>query len=95
VIETVLAISILVNVVFIFYSRWLIGILRAREEDVNVLADNVAQYVGHVKAVHEMEMFYGDQTLKGLIEHGTSLVEKVEEFDFLLNEIEEEEEEDQ
>jgi hypothetical protein len=87
----VLAISILVNVVFIFYSRWLIGILRAREEDVNVLADNVAQYVGHVKAVHEMEMFYGDQTLKGLIEHGTSLVEKVEEFDFLLNEIEEEE----
>lgn len=94
-IETVLAISILVNVVFIFYSRWLIGILRAREEDVNVLADNVAQYVGHVKAVHEMEMFYGDQTLKGLIEHGTSLVEKVEEFDFLLNEIEEEEEEDQ
>lgn len=90
-IETVLAISILVNVVFIFYSRWLIGILRAREEDVNVLADNVAQYVGHVKAVHEMEMFYGDQTLKGLIEHGTSLVEKVEEFDFLLNEIEEEE----
>jgi hypothetical protein len=91
VIETVLAISILVNVVFIFYSRWLIGILRAREEDVNVLADNVAQYVGHVKAVHEMEMFYGDQTLKGLIEHGTSLVEKVEEFDFLLNEIEEEE----
>lgn len=91
-IETFLIISVLSNIVFVFYSRWLIKILRAREEDVNQLADNIAEYVGHVKAVHEMEMFYGDQTLQSLIQHGTSMVEKIEQFDFLLNDIEEEEE---
>ena len=91
-IELILVISFVANMTFVFYCRWLIGILRAREEDVNVLADNIAEYVGHVKAVHEMEMFYGDQTLKGLIEHGTSLIERIEEFDFLLNEIDTEEE---
>ena len=85
-IELFLAISCVVNILFITYSRWLIGILKAREEDVNVLADDVAEYVGHVKAVHEMEIFYGDQTLQGLIEHGTKMIEKIEQFDFIISE---------
>ena len=91
-IELFLVISVIVNIVFIIYSRWLIKILKAREEDVNDIADNIAEYIGHVKAVHEMEMFYGDQTLQGLISHGTDLVSKIEDFDFLLQEAMEEEE---
>ena len=31
-----------------------------------------------------MEMFYGDQTLSALIEHGKAIVSTIEEFDFLL-----------
>ena len=93
-IEVFLVLSVLVNVLFVFYSRWLINILRSREEDVNALADVVAEYVSHVKSVHEMEMFYGDQTLQSLITHGTDLVEKVESFDFLLNETQGEEAEE-
>ena len=91
-IELFLVISVIVNIFFIMYSRWLIKILKAREEDVNDIADNIAEYIGHVKAVHEMEMFYGDQTLQGLISHGTDLVSKIEDFDFLLQEAMEEEE---
>lgn len=90
--ELFLIISAIINVVFVFYSRWLIGILRAKEEDIAQLADQVADYVGHVKAVHEMEMFYGDQTLQVLIQHGTDMVEKIEQFDFLLDEESEEQE---
>lgn len=90
-IELLLIISFIVNIIFVFYSRWLIGILKAREDDINVLADNIAEYVGHVKAVHEMEMFYGDQTLKGLIDHGIQMVDKIEGFDFLINNLPEEE----
>ena len=82
-IELFLCISACLNVMFIFYSRWLIGILKSREEDVNQLADVVYEYVTHVKSVHEMEMFYGDQTLQSLISHGTKMVEKIEGFDFL------------
>ena len=82
-IELFLGVSICLNIMFVFYSRWLINILKNREEDVNQLADVVYEYVEHVKSVHEMEMFYGDQTLQGLISHGTKMVEKVEGFDFL------------
>ena len=83
-IELFLVMSVIVNIVFIMYSRWLIKILKTREEDVNELADDVAKDVGHIKGVHEMEMFYGDQTLQSLIEHGTQMIEKIESFDFLL-----------
>ncbi len=91
-IEVFLIFSVLANIIFVFYCRWLIKILKTREEDVDDIADNIAEYVGHVKAVHEMEMFYGDQTLQGLISHGTDLVSKIEDFDFLLRETLEEEE---
>jgi len=93
-IELLLTISVITNIVFVMYSRWLIGILKAREEDVNALADNVAEYVAHVKSVHEMEVFYGDQTLQSLIEHGTGLVSRIEDFDFLLSETIDEENEE-
>lgn len=93
-IELFLVISVVVNIVFIMYSRWLIKILKTREDDVNELADDVAKYVGHVKGVHDMEMFYGDQTLQSLIEHGTQMIQKVEGFDFLLNQEDTAEEEE-
>jgi len=41
-IEFILIVSVIVNIVFILYSRWLIGILKAREEDIGNLADHVA-----------------------------------------------------
>jgi len=88
--EFILALSVFINLIFVFYSRWLINILKTREEDVNILADRTAEYVRHVNSVHEMEMFYGDPTLQSLIDHGTGLVEAVESFDFILSEVEEE-----
>lgn len=92
-IETILlALSIIANVLFVFYARWLINIVRVKEEDVTNLSIVVSEYVSHVKAVHEMEVFYGDPTLSALIVHGTDLVEKIEDFDYLLLEREEEEE---
>jgi len=93
-IELFLVISVIVNIIFIMYSRWLIKILKTREDDVNELADDVAKYVGHIRGVHEMEMFYGDQTLQSLIEHGTQMIEKIESFDFLLSQDQDLEEEE-
>jgi len=90
---TLLILSLAINVLSLFYARWLINIIRTKEEDVNNLADIVAEYVSHVKAVHEMEMFYGDQTLSSLIEHGKNFVSKIESFDYFVlvdDEIEEE-----
>jgi sensor histidine kinase regulating citrate/malate metabolism len=92
---TFLILSIIVNIVAVFYARWLIQIIRSKEEDVSSLAGVIAQYVAHVKSVHDMEMFYGDQTLNSLIQHGSDLVSKIEDFDYLILQNENEEEEQQ
>lgn len=92
---TFLILSIIVNIVAVFYARWLIQIIRSKEEDVSSLADVITQYVAHVKSVHDMEMFYGDQTLNSLIQHGSDLVSKIEDFDYLILQNENEEEEQQ
>ena len=77
---------------FILYARWLINIIKTKEEDVTDLSEVIAEYVGHVKSVHEMEMFYGDQTLKSLIDHGKNMIDKIEDFDYLILEREDAEE---
>lgn len=81
-----MAISLVVNFGLILYARWLIKILQVKEEEATNISEIVAEYVAHVKSVHEMEMFYGDNTLNSLIEHGTSLVEKVENLEYILYE---------
>ena len=84
-IETIfLVISIAINVFFLLYSRWLINIVRVKEEEAESLSIIVNEYVNHVRSVHEMEMFYGDETLKSLITQGSILIEKVQEFDYIV-----------
>jgi hypothetical protein len=92
---TFLIISVLINIVFVLYARWLIQIIRTKEEEVTVVSELVSAYISHLSSVHEMEMFYGDQTLKSLIDHGKDLVEKVEELDYVLYERDEESEEEE
>jgi hypothetical protein len=45
----------------------------------------IDQYVNHVRSIHDMEMFYGDQTLGSLMEHGREIVSTIEGLDFLLS----------
>ncbi len=92
---TFLIISVLVNVLFVFYARWLIQIIRTKEEEVTVVSSLIFDYVSHLSAVHEMEMFYGHQTLKSLIDHGKDLVTKIEELDFVLYERQDDDEDEE
>lgn len=89
---TFLIISIIAIIILLLYARWLIKIIKTKEEEADSLAVVVSDYVGHVKSVHEMEMFYGDPSLQKLIDHGNNLVQRIEDFDYLILEQQEEEE---
>ena len=71
------------------YIRWLLRTFEAVNEDISSLSVLVSQYVEHVSAIHEMEMFYGDTTLKSLIDHGSQLIDVIAEIDLLQDEQEE------
>ena len=77
---TFLTISVFNNIVFVLYARWLIQIIRTKEEEVTVVSELVSAYVSHLSSVHEMEMFYGDETLGQLIRHSKEVVDSISKF---------------
>lgn len=82
-------VSFFANVFGLLYIRWLLRTFEAVNEDISSLSVLVSQYVEHVSAIHEMEMFYGDTTLKSLIDHGSQLIDVIAEIDLLQDEQEE------
>ena len=91
--EIVLVISIFVNLLMFFYVRWLLKTIAVINEDVSSVSQIITQFEGHLKSVYELEMFYGDNTLKSLLEHANNLSEELNNLDLILNVEENEEEE--
>ena len=75
-----LILSMLINVFFLFYVRWLIKSMSFISENLDNLWGNLQGFHNHVNAIHETEMFYGDNTLQELLEHSKSLTEEIDNF---------------
>ena len=86
--------SIALNITLLIYARWLIKTISAINEDVDNITEIIQEFSEHVKGIHELEMFYGDQTLKSLMDHATHLTKTLAEVDLVLNETEEEKDQD-
>jgi len=83
--------SCCINLVALFYVRWLIKTIAVINQDVEALTEMVTDFAAHTKSVYELEMFYGDETLESLMRHATQLSEKLTDLDLVLNGEEEEE----
>ena len=82
-------ISCFFHLIAIFYVRWLIKSLAVVNEDVGAVNDMIVTFSAHLKSLYEMEMFYGDESLKSLLDHASKLSERLENLDLLLDEGEE------
>ena len=80
-----LVLSVSINILFIMYSRWLAARVAESQMFVEDLREMVNGFSTHLKAVNELEMFYGDETLKSLIIHSSEIVKALEEYDSLLD----------
>lgn len=74
-------ISILLNVALIWHNRSLVGKLYDVSENLSDLLEEVALFYNHLNSVHELEVFYGDETLGSLIRHSSGLLEVLEDFE--------------
>jgi len=64
-----LGVSLVLNVALGFYAVWLIKNLTFVSENLNDLDLVIDGFQEHLITIHEMEMFYGDETLGALIDH--------------------------
>ena len=78
--------SAMINVIAILYVRWLLKTVATINEDISNLDIMVSNFSEHTKSVYELEMFYGDETLKGLMDHARELSDRLKDLDLVLNE---------
>ena len=90
ILELFLTLSIAINVVMVLYVRWILKQYKELVQGMENIGDMLTEYVIQLKSIYELEMFYGDETLSSLLQHGREIIEKLEEIE-LLGENDEEE----
>ena len=78
-------ISVAVNVFLMFYVRWFFKTLETINVDILSLVEKINTFSEHLSSIHEMEMFYGDETLRSLMQHSSELSKDILNLDLLIN----------
>jgi len=93
----ILTISVLINMLLVWYGYKLIKKSLTYSENIYFLVDDMDSFVAHLEAIYELTTFYGDETLSYLLEHAVSFNEQLETFEYIysLTEAEEAEEEEE
>jgi hypothetical protein len=76
----VLLMSLGFNLIAVIYIRDLLGRLGWLTQNIGNLEQLIKGYKSHIKGVHELEKFYGDQDLKLLVQHTSDLIEVMDDY---------------
>ena len=72
-----LSLATIIIVTLIWYILKLRTELSDVSEDLEKFFKKLDEYEKHVDQLHGMEMFYGDQTLQGLIRHSREMINEI------------------
>ena len=75
-----LSISGILNIFLLWYVWKALKKLLFVSDNISYLHEAMTGFSEHLVSIHELEMFYGDETLKALIEHSKGLKEIINEF---------------
>ena len=89
----ILSISITANVVLVWYNRQVVKNLFFVSNNIGDILGLIREYQEHLESLYEMEMFYGDSTLQGLIDHTKFIIEEIKEFEDIYSFTHEDQEE--
>ena len=81
----ILLISVALNIFAVWYTKNVLSRLLFISESLENLVDAVEIYRQHLKRVYELETYYGDETLKSLLDHTVFLRAELEEYSDIYN----------
>jgi len=93
--SALLTLSVVINIGLFVYVRYTILQLLWVSEELGDFQQMVNSFRNHLGSVYDLEMFYGDETIKGLLEHARSLDEQLDTFQYIYSLTEETEEGDE
>lgn len=77
--------SVGVNFLLLWYIRKMLGNLLAVSDNMGNLVEDLSAYQIHLQSLYEMEMYYGEPTIKELIIHSRQIMEHINEFSDVYN----------
>ena len=75
------AASLAANIVFVWYIRLAFKRLFITLDNVSSIFHLVQNYVEHLKKLYSVELYYGDETLKALLEHTKFVLQELEKYE--------------
>ncbi len=90
----IMTVSILVNVLLIWYITSLLKKFLFITNNVEDLSNSLAGLADHLENVHSLETFYGEPVLQNLLKHTREVVEDIDHYKSIY-EVEEVEEQEQ
>jgi hypothetical protein len=75
-----LSISVIFNGILAWFIYRLINKYFEYSENINFLVDYFDDFVSHLESIYKMEMFYGEETLKGLLDHSKNVKIELDTF---------------
>ncbi len=80
-----LVLSLLLNGILLWYIRKMLGKLLSVSDNMGDLVEDLASYQNHLQQLYEMEMYYGEPSIKNLIVHSRQIIEHVKQFSNVYN----------
>ncbi len=80
-----LVISIALNCLLLWYIRKMLGNLLSVSDNMGNLVEDLASYQNHLQQLYEMEMYYGEPSIRELIVHSKQIIEHVKGFNDVYN----------
>jgi hypothetical protein len=68
-----LATSVVANIVLVRLASWQSKDLANISDNIGDLVEIIESYRSHLKKVYELDSFYGDETLQGLMQHTNAI----------------------
>jgi len=85
ILSAILTLSVLLNIGMLVYARAAIVRIVSISEELGDLQQMVNSFAVHLKTVYELDSFYGDETLHGLLEHAISFNEQMDTFEYIIS----------
>ena len=79
-----LFLSLVFNVIFVFYAKSTLSkveTIYTASETVSEIFTMINAYESHLRSVYELPVFYGDETLKGLLEHTSQIADYIKQYE--------------